>query len=33
MPGRNGRDREAKPFADMRRKWRPSNTVGILMPC
>jgi len=32
MPDRNGRDREAKAFAGMRRKCRASNAVGILMP-
>jgi len=32
MVEQNGRDHEAKPFADTRRKWRASNTVGILMP-
>jgi hypothetical protein len=29
MPGRNGRDRDAKPFADMCRTWRASNTLLI----
>jgi len=33
MPGRTGRGHEAKPAAAMRRKWRASNTLGILMPC
>lgn len=32
MPGRNGRGREAKAFADMCRKCRATNTVGISLP-
>jgi len=32
MPGLIGRDRETKPFTDIRRELHASNTVGILMP-
>jgi hypothetical protein len=32
MPGRNGRGRVAKGFADMCRKCRATNTVGISLP-
>ncbi|MCC5865094.1 MAG: hypothetical protein JJU31_08265 [Wenzhouxiangella sp.] len=32
MPGRYGREREAERFADMRRKARATNTVGISLP-
>jgi len=32
MPGRNGRGREAKAFADMCRKCRATNTGGNSLP-